>query len=116
MKFEFYNLVWFWNNHSDYTKTILGRWLGVSHRVGIALCYWILSDKGNFYHAPPFRILIITNQGILTFINGSLINMAHWKPHLEVKTLEIVCMDMNPSLMMVKRVLQSGNLMRRNKK
>ena len=25
---------------------MLGRWLGVSHRVGSALCYCILSEKG----------------------------------------------------------------------
>ena len=25
---------------------MLGLWLGVSHRVGSALCYWILSEKG----------------------------------------------------------------------
>ena len=24
---------------------MLGRWLGVSHRVGISLCYWIISEK-----------------------------------------------------------------------
>ena len=27
---------------------MLGIWLGVSHRVGSALCYWILSEKVNF--------------------------------------------------------------------
>jgi hypothetical protein len=24
----------------------LGRWLGVSHRVGSDLCYWIVTDSG----------------------------------------------------------------------
>ena len=43
---ESYDLVWFWNNQSDDTKPMLGRWLGVSHRFGNALCYWILRDKG----------------------------------------------------------------------
>ena len=38
-EFEFYDLVWFWNNQSDDTNPMLGRWLGVSHRVGSALCY-----------------------------------------------------------------------------
>ena len=27
---------------------MLGQWLGVSHRVRSALCYWILSEKGFF--------------------------------------------------------------------
>ena len=39
MEFEFYDLVWFWNNQSDDTKPILRQWIGVSHRVGSALCY-----------------------------------------------------------------------------
>ena len=47
LEFEFYDLVWFWNNQSDDTKPMLAQWLGVSHRVGIALCYWILSKKVN---------------------------------------------------------------------
>ena len=33
------------NKHPDDTKPILGRWLGVSHIVLGALCYWILSEK-----------------------------------------------------------------------
>ena len=24
----------------------IGRWLGVSHRVGSALCYWVLTESG----------------------------------------------------------------------
>ena len=47
MEYDFYDQVWFWNNHSDYIKKMLGRWIGVSHRVGSTLCYWILSNKGN---------------------------------------------------------------------
>ena len=46
LEFEFYNLVWFWNNQSNDTKPMLVRWLDVSHRVGRALCSWILSEKG----------------------------------------------------------------------
>ena len=47
MEFEFYDLVWFWNNQSDDTKPMLGRWLGLSHRVESDLYYWILSEKVN---------------------------------------------------------------------
>ena len=46
LEFEFYELLWFWNNQSDDTKTILGQWLGVLHRVGSDVCYWTLSEKG----------------------------------------------------------------------
>jgi hypothetical protein len=28
-------------------KRIIGRWVGVAHGVGQAICYWILTDTGN---------------------------------------------------------------------
>jgi hypothetical protein len=50
LDFEFYNLVWWWDqpnkpNINDETKR-LGRWLGASHRVGSDLCYWLVTDSG----------------------------------------------------------------------
>lgn len=44
--FEFYDLVWYWDDRSDESKAKVGRWLGVSHHIGSALCYYILTDKG----------------------------------------------------------------------
>ena len=46
LEFQFYDLVWFWNNQPDDTNPMLGLWLGLSHRVVSSLCYWILSKKG----------------------------------------------------------------------
>ena len=43
--FEFYDLVKYWDDRSDENKSSIGRWLGVSHHVGSALCYWILTNK-----------------------------------------------------------------------
>ena len=57
LEFGFYDLVWFWNNQSYDTKPMLGRCLGVSHRVGSALCYWILSEKGKFLSRTTFNHL-----------------------------------------------------------
>ena len=45
LKFEFYDLVWFWNNQSDDNEQMFGQFLGVSHRVGSPLCYCIISEK-----------------------------------------------------------------------
>jgi hypothetical protein len=50
LDFEFYELVCWWDqpnkpNINNETKR-LGRWLGVSHRVGSDLCYWIITDSG----------------------------------------------------------------------
>ena len=47
IEFEFYDLCWFWDNQQDSSEPKLGRWLGVSHRVGNASCYWIFSNKEN---------------------------------------------------------------------
>ena len=43
--FEFYDLVWYWDAPFTEDNPKIGRWLGVSHRIGSALCYWILTDK-----------------------------------------------------------------------
>lgn len=45
--FEFYDLCWYWDHPNDWDNPKIGRWLGVSHRIGSALCYWILNDQGN---------------------------------------------------------------------
>ena len=47
--FGFYDLVWYHKNMK--TDTVedpysLGRWLGVLHRVGSDMCYWILTVAG----------------------------------------------------------------------
>lgn len=43
--FSFYDLVWYWHDPNSIDNPRLGRWLGVSHRVGSALCYWILTSN-----------------------------------------------------------------------
>ena len=55
--FEFYDLVWFWNNQSYDTNPMLGKWIGVSHRVVIDLCYWILSKKGEVLYQTTVQHL-----------------------------------------------------------
>ena len=57
IEFEFYDLVRYWDNRDDASNDSVGRWLGVSHHVGSALCYWILTknrdiqDNGTTFHA-----------------------------------------------------------------
>ena len=45
IEFEFYDLVVYWDDRESETKQGIGRWLGPSHHVGSALCYYILTDK-----------------------------------------------------------------------
>ena len=44
LDFAFWDLVWYSSNLKD--GPCLGRWLGVSHRVGSALCYHFLKSNG----------------------------------------------------------------------
>jgi hypothetical protein len=50
LDFDFYDLVWYWDAPhlalmEDNPK--LGRWLGVAHRVGSDMCYWVINENGN---------------------------------------------------------------------
>ena len=48
LDFSFFDLVWYHvaSNDTSTDPRLLGRWLGVSHRVGSALCYWVLTKSG----------------------------------------------------------------------
>ena len=45
--FEWYQPVWYLDTGSfPQEKLLLGCWLGVAHRIGQAMCYWILPQSG----------------------------------------------------------------------
>ena len=44
--FDIYDRVWFWDAPGKEDNPKPGRWLGVAHRVGSALCYWVLDANG----------------------------------------------------------------------
>ena len=49
LDFEFYDRVWYYDQkkiESDGSGRRLARWLGVAHRVGSDLCYWLLLESG----------------------------------------------------------------------
>eukprot|EP00934_Nitzschia_sp_Nitz4_P003754 Nitzschia sp. Nitz4//scaffold67_size101165//3194//3652//NITZ4_004519-RA/size101165-processed-gene-0.55-mRNA-1//-1//CDS//3329556444//3744//frame0 len=45
-RFTFYDRVWYWDVAHPDNLARPGCWLGVSHRQGGALCYWILAQSG----------------------------------------------------------------------
>ena len=47
LDFDFYDPVWFWDHPDGQDNPCIGRWLGVAHRVGSDMCYWILKSNGN---------------------------------------------------------------------
>ena len=46
LDFTFYDWCWY-NDNAGLGETKLGRWLGVSHRIGSLMSYWVLTQKGN---------------------------------------------------------------------
>ena len=48
VEFQFYEYCWYWDTPQSYPKEkkSLGRWLGVAHRVGQAMVYWIMNSHG----------------------------------------------------------------------
>jgi hypothetical protein len=50
LDFDFYERVWYWDQKKmDMAgkQARLGRWLGIAHRVGSDMTYWILTESGN---------------------------------------------------------------------
>ena len=45
LDFGFYNCCWYHDN-AGLSQPLLGRWLGVSHRVGSGMSYWLLTKTG----------------------------------------------------------------------
>jgi len=54
-EFEFHYLVSYWDNRDSEAKENIGRWLGVSHHVGSALCYYILTEKATVLSRTTFH-------------------------------------------------------------
>ncbi len=49
LDFNFYDLVWYWRQPSPSLSTHdqeLARWMGIAHRVGSDMCYWLMPVSG----------------------------------------------------------------------
>ena len=53
--FTFYDRVWFWDAPKSEDNPVLGRWLGISHRVGAAMCYWVVKSNGQIMSHTTFQ-------------------------------------------------------------
>jgi len=55
--FVFYEPCMFYDSASSFPKEreTLGRWMGVSHRAGQGMCYWILKDTGETVSCTTVR-------------------------------------------------------------
>ena len=44
--FDFYDWVWYWDTPDKENSPKIGRWLGPSHRIGAAMCFYVLVHNG----------------------------------------------------------------------
>jgi hypothetical protein len=44
--FDFYDWVWYWDTPDKENSPKIGRWLGPPHRIGAAMCFYILVNNG----------------------------------------------------------------------
>ena len=65
LDFTFYDLIWYYNlENPDITDNSrkLGRWLGISHRIGSDLTYWILTESGKVISCSTVQHVIASEQ------------------------------------------------------
>ena len=61
LDFEFYDLIWWWDRGDKNSSTAdpkrLARWLGISHRIGSDMCYWLITESGQIIPNPLSNML-----------------------------------------------------------
>jgi len=64
LDFGFWDRVWYWDEstRADQAGRKLGRWLGVAHRVGGAMCYWIMNVSGKVIARTSVQHVIRSEQ------------------------------------------------------
>ena len=63
LDFSFYDIVWYHDDpgtKNDDNSKHLGRWLGISHRVGSLMCYWILTKSGHVVSRTTVQHVLTT--------------------------------------------------------
>jgi hypothetical protein len=65
LDFDFYDRVWYWDQpKSDMTdeQARLGRWLGIAHRIGSDMTYWVLTDSGRVIARSTVQHITISDM------------------------------------------------------
>ena len=67
LDFDFYDRVWYWDQKkmdmSD-EQARIGRWLGIAHRIGSDMTYWILTEAGNVIARSTVQHITIMDMAI----------------------------------------------------
>jgi hypothetical protein len=73
LDFRFYDHVWYWEN-AGLGERQLGRWLGMSHRVGTQMCYFIIKQNGQVISrtsVQPITTLELQTDEVKTLCNDT---------------------------------------------
>ena len=65
LDFDFYERVWYWDQKKmDMTdeQARIGRWLGIAHRVGSDMTYWILTESGRVIARSTVQHITVTDM------------------------------------------------------
>ena len=65
LDFDFFDRVWYWDQQiMDMMdkQARIGRWLGISHRVGSDLTYWILTESGTVIARSTVQHIAISDM------------------------------------------------------
>ena len=62
LDFDFYDWVHYWDSPENKDNPKIGRWLGVSHRVGSALCYYVLKENGEVVSRTTVQVIPAQEQ------------------------------------------------------
>lgn len=75
LDFSFYDLVWYWSTVGEPSRE-LGRWLGISHRIGSDLCYFILTKAGKVVSTTTLQHVTkaeyTDNQALIEAFNSTV--------------------------------------------
>jgi len=56
-EFESYDLIVYWDDRGNEANQNIGRWLGPSHHIGSALCYFIFTEKATRFDMTQKKTL-----------------------------------------------------------
>ena len=65
LDFDFYDRVWYWDEKkTDMTneQARIGRWLGIAHRVGSDMTYWVLTKAGHVIARSTVQHITVTDM------------------------------------------------------
>ena len=101
-EFQFYDYCWYWDTPQSYPheKKCLGRWLGVAHRVGQSMVYFIMNGNGKVIcrstvsQLEPSDYDVVEHKSQMSKLDSTIENsIGDFRKATNVKTTQIPIMD-----------------------